>query len=417
MKIIVTTAGSVGDVYPFLAAAVLLKKRTPHHVVVIANQRFRRDAEEKGLEFHAHGTAEDYERSLTPPPGSLRNPLVLVKGISNLMYFNFFKPIGRTFELIREHRVPDTLLLAHGVSFGARLARDAFRIPLISVILSPVGVPSSRYRGFSPFRQFIGSSLCRMNINRFCAAQGLPAIGRLDGWSLSPDGIAAFFPTFFDARSASWPAPVAAAGYHAFETGQGADAVEGIRHFMGGEPTLLFTSGTPIRNAHRLFSEGIEVCRRLGRKGLFVTDYAGQVPSDLPAFVMHVASVPFRQVFPLCEAIVHHGGIGTSMECLLAGKPQLVTPQVADQPYNASRLKELHVADVLPLRAFSAPVAAARMQDLLGSETVKASCRSLRERMLDDDAGGKLLAIVESVVRERAGRPEEGRGYLPPAAT
>ena len=403
MKIIVTTAGSTGDVYPFLAVARLLKRRTSHDVIVIANERFRRSAEAADLTFHAHGTVEDYDRSLAPPPGSLKNPFTFVNAVGNMMYFNFFKPMQRTFELIEAHRGADSLLFAHGIAFGARLARDAFRIPLISAVMSPVGIPSSRYRGFNPFVQLLGNGLCKRNINRFCAASGLPRIERVEGWSLSPDGIAALFPAFYDAHSDLWPAGVTAVGYHGFDTGEPNGVVEEVRRFIGSEPTILFTSGTPIRNALRLFREGIEVCRRLERKGLFVTEYSGQVPQGLPPFVKHVTYAPFRHVFPLCEAIVHHGGIGTTMECLLAGKPQLVVPQVADQPYNASRLKELNVAGILPLGRFDATTAAAKIRDLLQSDSVKTSSGSLQERMKRDDAEGNLLRMVDAAVRGRPG--------------
>lgn len=67
MKIVVTTVGTTGDVYPFLAVARTLNARTKHDVLVVANDRFRARAEAEGLAFEAHGTADDYERSLEPP--------------------------------------------------------------------------------------------------------------------------------------------------------------------------------------------------------------------------------------------------------------------------------------------------------------------------------------------------------------
>ncbi|MER7129298.1 nucleotide disphospho-sugar-binding domain-containing protein, partial [Streptosporangium saharense] len=42
-------------------------------------------------------------------------------------------------------------------------------------------------------------------------------------------------------------------------------------------------------------------------------------------------------------AVVHHGGAGTTTTAARAGAPQVIVPQVADQPYWAGRVTELGV--------------------------------------------------------------------------
>jgi UDP:flavonoid glycosyltransferase YjiC (YdhE family) len=54
--------------------------------------------------------------------------------------------------------------------------------------------------------------------------------------------------------------------------------------------------------------------------------------------------IPHSKVFPQASIIVHHGGIGTTGQALLAGKPQIVVPHFADQFDNARRLERLGVA-------------------------------------------------------------------------
>jgi rhamnosyltransferase subunit B len=41
--------------------------------------------------------------------------------------------------------------------------------------------------------------------------------------------------------------------------------------------------------------------------------------------------------------MVHHGGIGTTSQCLAAGIPQLVVHMALDQPDNAARVERLGV--------------------------------------------------------------------------
>lgn len=63
---------------------------------------------------------------------------------------------------------------------------------------------------------------------------------------------------------------------------------------------------------------------RVGREPPFPTVIA-------PGFV------PFETLLRRAAAIVHHGGIGTTLHALTAGIPQLIPPMFDDQFYNARR--------------------------------------------------------------------------------
>ena len=65
--------------------------------------------------------------------------------------------------------------------------------------------------------------------------------------------------------------------------------------------------------------------------------------------VFVVSSVPHAWLFPRMSATVHHGGAGTTGAALTAGKPTVVVPFGADQPFWAARAHHLGVAPP-PLR-------------------------------------------------------------------
>ena len=54
---------------------------------------------------------------------------------------------------------------------------------------------------------------------------------------------------------------------------------------------------------------------------------------------------PFNQqaLFGRVAAVVHHGGAGTTTTVARAGAPQVVVPQMADQPYFAGRVADLGI--------------------------------------------------------------------------
>ena len=57
--------------------------------------------------------------------------------------------------------------------------------------------------------------------------------------------------------------------------------------------------------------------------------------------VLRVSEVPHDWLFPRVAAVVHDGGAGTSAAVLRAGKPSVVVPFFADQPFWASRIRAL----------------------------------------------------------------------------
>src|SRR5262249_55447358 len=126
---------------------------------------------------------------------------------------------------------------------------------------------------------------------------------------------------------------------------------EDVRRFCGdGSPPIAFTLGTGMRHAAGFFRTAVAACEALGARGLLLTKYPDVIPTGLPSRVRHCAVAPFRQLPPLCGAVVHHGGIGTTAAALEAGCPQLVLPLAWDQPDNAARVTRLGVGLTLGSR-------------------------------------------------------------------
>ena len=49
-------------------------------------------------------------------------------------------------------------------------------------------------------------------------------------------------------------------------------------------------------------------------------------PKRVPASVLLIGSAPHDKLFPMCSAVVHHGGAGTTAAGLRAGKPTVIVP-------------------------------------------------------------------------------------------
>jgi amino acid adenylation domain-containing protein len=101
-------------------------------------------------------------------------------------------------------------------------------------------------------------------------------------------------------------------------------------------------------------------------------------------------------------AIIHHGGIGTSIAALRAGVPQLVLGVGGDRPENAARLAELGVAAYLPRPRWTPDAMAEALRELLGSERVRAACRAVAPRVTDGRAAA--AACIEALLQARSTR-------------
>jgi vancomycin aglycone glucosyltransferase len=85
----------------------------------------------------------------------------------------------------------------------------------------------------------------------------------------------------------------------------------------------------------------IEAIRAQGRRAIVARGWADLALIDNRDDCFAVGEVNQQALFARVAAVVHHGGAGTTATAARAGAPQVVIPQMADQPYWAGRVAEL----------------------------------------------------------------------------
>jgi UDP:flavonoid glycosyltransferase YjiC (YdhE family) len=98
---------------------------------------------------------------------------------------------------------------------------------------------------------------------------------------------------------------------------------------------------------------------------------------ELPDNVRVVGYLPLGVMLSSCDAIIHHGGAGTTMTTVDAGIPQIVVPQGADQFINADTV----TANGLGQRAAVADVDVALIERLLTDEQWRANAIRVRDEL------------------------------------
>jgi len=109
-----------------------------------------------------------------------------------------------------------------------------------------------------------------------------------------------------------------------------------------------------------------------------------------------VDEVNQQALFPRVAAVVHHGGAGTTTAAARAGSPQVVVSQIVDQPYWASRVRELGIGAAHDGPTPTAESLSAALESALSAET-RARALAIAKTIRGDGAmrAAKLLVALE----------------------
>ena len=130
-------------------------------------------------------------------------------------------------------------------------------------------------------------------------------------------------------------------------------------------------------------------------RGLVTTGPAVS-PQAIPAAenVVVVASAPHRDVLPLADVVVTHGGHGTVIKALAAGKPLVILHHGRDQADNAVRVTSRGAGVAVPRSASSARIARA-VETVLDDPRYRAAAGELGQAIARDANDSALLEELE----------------------
>jgi rhamnosyltransferase subunit B len=241
--------------------------------------------------------------------------------------------------------------------------------------------------------RFVLDATVAPGINALRTELGLPPVRRiLSEWQNSPDLVINAFPSWFAAPQTDWPMHSVTTDFPRWNASDGAMLAPALLDFLQSGPAPIgITPGSAMAHGRPMFERAIAACEGLGKRAVLITPYRDQLPAALPDFAFHAAYVPFDLLLPKLSAFVHHGGIGTSAQCLHAGTPQLVTPFAHDQFDNAARLTRLGVAaSVTPTASIETWIRALRGLSQDGG--VAAACARWAKQSLAGEPGEVLIA-------------------------
>jgi UDP:flavonoid glycosyltransferase YjiC (YdhE family) len=152
---------------------------------------------------------------------------------------------------------------------------------------------------------------------------------------------------------------------------------------------VVFTLGSAaVLTAGQFYEFSARAAMKLGVRAVLLigSDPRNRPRQTLPETICVAEYAPYSKLFPRAALVVHQGGVGTTAQCLRAGKPMLIMPYSHDQPDNARRVRRLKVARVIQ-RAHYTPMRVARKLRAMMAEPMFARRAELVAQRLEHEDG------------------------------
>lgn len=388
-RLLFTTFGSYGDLYPYIAVATELQKRG-HQVTLGTSESYRDKAAAEGIGFAAirPDVSLDDREMLAYVFDQKRGTERIIKMLLSVLRESYE-------DTLRAGEGMD-LILTHPITYGAVLAAQKRRLRWVSSVLAPISFLSaydppvlpnaiwlSSLHRFGPGLMNVlwrlGRSRARMwtnSISDLRREMGLPpGENPLFEGAHAPELVLAFFSSLIAKPQPDWPPQTVVTGFPFYDglrhTAEIPSAL--LRFLESGAPPVVFTLGSSaVGAAGDFYSESLKTIELLGARAVFLTGAHSQgLPQNLPPNVHVVPYAPHSLVFPRASVIVHQGGIGTTAQALRSGRPMLVVPFAHDQFDNGARVRALGAGEVLYRSRYNALTAAAALRRLIEDPAVQ----------------------------------------------
>ncbi|WP_280373584.1 glycosyltransferase [Nocardia abscessus] len=349
MRVLLTTWGSRGDVEPLAGLAVALRELGAEaRVCAPPDEEFAKLLERVGVPLVPLGPTV-HSVVANPKPPTAQDAFRLAPAL-----------VAARFDTLTAAAEGCDALLATGLMpAGARDVAEKLGIRYVLACFHIYGLPS---RHFPPGRRPGTPSPQEETDNRVLWAQDAQRVNDLYGEALNSHRAAIGLPPVDNVRDYVFTGQPWLAADATLCPSQGMtdlDVVQtgawillddrplpnGLKAFLdAGAPPVYVGFGSMAAYAPKDIARvAIEAARAQGRRVVLARGWAELAPIDDVDDCFVVGEVNQQALFPRVAAVVHHGGAGTTTTAARAGAPQVIVPQIADQPYWAARVAELGI--------------------------------------------------------------------------
>ena len=424
MRIVINTFGSFGDIHPYMALGMELQSRG--HVPVLATmENYREKVESAGLEFFAvrpnipqpqEQDSDLIEKIMEPKTG----PRFLTEQL-------VFPAVRDSYADLVQAVSGADLLVTHPAAPAGPLVGRKTGMPWISTVLAPLSFFSAYDPPVPPYMQWtrklsvLGPRFMKMSLDfmkssykakavaEFREELGLSDFGNptFEGQH-SPTLVLALFSRVFAQPQPDWPPQTKICGFCFYDGRHDLPMPAELERFLdNGPPPVVFTLGSSaVWVARDFFAESIEAAKRLGRRAVLLVGDQRNRPATLPEGMIAADYAPYQALLPRCAAMVHHGGVGTTSQGLLAGVPTLIVPFAFDQSDNAEHARRLGTSRTLYRNNYRAPRVFKELRELVTRPEYAQNAAAVSSQLKQENGPARAADLIEQVLG-KSPKPDE----------
>jgi sterol 3beta-glucosyltransferase len=420
MQIAILTSGSRGDVQPFIALGVGLK-RAGYQVKLVTHDPFASMIREQGLDFAAiEGNPQEWIQGESGQAMmQTRSPLGFVRRLREVL-----DPALAKIQLDSWQACQGVdAIVAGGIALWGVDIAERLQVPCFLTTLQPVSstraFPSSL---FPPASARLGGLYNRLTytiannvllrlfspaLNTFRQSVLQLPFSHKSLWQRIRDRqlpvLNAVSPTVIP-RPTDWTALDYMSGYLFLD--QATDFVppaDLIDFLADGSPPVYVGFGSMSGEASgRTLEIALAALKSTQQRGLLVTGWSGIQQLDLPDSIFKVNSIPHDWLFPQMACIVHHGGAGTTAATFRAGIPGVIVPFLGDQPFWGDRAFKLGVSPApIDHKTINAEQLVAAISQATTNPSIRDRAQALGEKIRSEDGVAQAVEIISQTIKRR----------------
>lgn len=416
-RILITTFGTRGDIQPFIALGKGLKT-AGFEVAVCTSEGYKAFVEEHGLHY-AYMDNELLRLSQVilgesgGPRATMNTAAQMMPAMRRSMDDEW--NAARTFQ-------PDVIVY-HPKCFGSYHVAEKLEIPAIMSLPLPFYTPTRAFpvpflsgiqlggwfNRFTYHLMFLPNAMYGGMVNNFrIKTLGLPSRGRFADWLVHSDGtpipvIYPYSPHFLPVPE-DFPSHVHVTGYWFLDRPDNWQPDPGLVDFLktGTPPVYIGFGSIGGRTGEKRSKIILEALEKSGQRGLLVSGWGGLKASNLPQHVFMAESIPHDWLFPQVAAVVHHGGAGTTAAGLRAGKPSVICPFMADQPFWGKLVYQQGLGpEPIPQSKLTADRLTEAIHTTVNDQMMQHRAADMGAQIRAEDGVARAVEIIGEVINER----------------
>lgn len=420
-RILFTALGSGGDVFPMIPVATALRERG-HDVTFASHHVFRPLIRREGFAYTSLGPREAPTELVSRSPHIFDSRFRGLASFLNLLKEFVLPTLGEVYSQLSERCEAADLVVTNQTQLAAPIAAEERGLPWVTFSIFPSTVASRHtlpwgqtadtFRSWrSPTATLSWHAFDRMvgkivdgDVNRLRRSVGLLPrryVATRGGLSRRLSIVAAS-PRYYP-RPPDWAEHVKLSGFTYWDRPRSWKMPAGLSNFLEeGDPPILLSLGTTLSMAPGDFFRVVACAlSELGLRGIAV----GCTPETLAGIrerevIKPVAYAPLSELLPHCQAIVHHGGFGSTSAALHAGRPAVAVPRMFDQYVNARRCERLGVASSIPWRKMTCAQLTKKLEAAL-QPSMAVNCNNFAREVRGENGTASAADAIEAVLGRR----------------